>query len=97
MWLIDGQEFRKKWTLPELCMRSYARQAKNEALYKTAIRIQARADRRCGELQRQFQTSPNGGRPPAPNAKTAIPASNPRQPTTPVNTANINPHNSRQA
>jgi hypothetical protein len=36
-------------------------------------------------------------RPPAPHATTAITASDPQQTTTPVNTANINPHNSRKA
>jgi len=36
-------------------------------------------------------------RPPAPHATTAILASNPPKAMAPVNTANINPHNARQA
>jgi hypothetical protein len=36
-------------------------------------------------------------RPIAPHSKTATPASTPQQAKTPVNTANINPHKSRQA
>lgn len=34
--------------------RSYTRQSKDDTLYKTAIRIQARAGRRCSELMKQF-------------------------------------------
>lgn len=34
--------------------RSYARQSKGDTLYKTAIRIQACAVRRCSELMKRF-------------------------------------------
>ena len=53
----------KDWSDKAEAMRSYARQAKDETLRKTAIRIQARANRRCGQLLKRFQTSPEGGRP----------------------------------
>ena len=35
-------------------LASYAKQSKDEGLYKVASRIQARAIRRCGELLRDF-------------------------------------------
>ena len=37
-------------------MASYAKQSKDESLYKMAMRIQARATRRCGELLTTFQS-----------------------------------------
>lgn len=42
---------------------SYAKQADDDTLYKTAIRIQSRAIRRCGQLLKEYQTSAKGGRP----------------------------------
>jgi hypothetical protein len=53
----------KEWSDRAEAMRSYARQAKDDTMYKMALRIQARATRRCGELVKTFQTGPKGGRP----------------------------------
>lgn len=40
-------------------LASYARQSKDEGLYKVALRIQARAIRRCGELLREVEAGKN--------------------------------------
>ena len=42
------------WADKAAAIRSYARQADDDALHKLAIRVQARAVRRCGELLREF-------------------------------------------
>ncbi|HXE02578.1 MAG TPA: hypothetical protein VN623_11585 [Hyphomicrobium sp.] len=44
----------KDWADKAQALASYARQAKDESLRKTADRIQARAVRRCGELLKQI-------------------------------------------
>lgn len=44
-------------------LASYARRAGDEELKKMAMRIQARAIRRCGDLLREIEKS-SGGRPP---------------------------------
>lgn len=40
-----------------------AKQAKDEQFYKMALRIQARATRRCGELLKEIERPQQGGRP----------------------------------
>ncbi len=51
------------WANKAEALASYAKQADDDTLRKYADRIQARAIRRCGELLKQFQTGPKGGRP----------------------------------
>lgn len=46
----------KDWADKASALASYARQAKDDSLYKTAGRIHGRALRRVGELQKQFQS-----------------------------------------
>ena len=53
----------KDWADKAKALGSYARQADDDTLYKTAMRIQARAIRRSGELLQEFQTGSKGGRP----------------------------------
>ena len=53
----------QSWADKAEALASYARQADDETLRKQADRIQARAIRRCGELLKQFNTGPSGGRP----------------------------------
>lgn len=48
----------KDWADKAAALGSYARQADDDTLHKTAIRIQTRAIRRCGELLKTFQTGP---------------------------------------
>lgn len=51
----------KDWADKAAALASYARQADDDSLHKFAVRIQARAVRRCGELLKTFQSP--GGRP----------------------------------
>jgi hypothetical protein len=51
------------WADRTAALASYARQADDETLLKTATRIQARAIRRCGELLREIEPV-HTGRPP---------------------------------
>lgn len=44
----------KGWSDKAAALASYARQADDDSLHRQAIRIQARAIRRCGELLKQF-------------------------------------------
>jgi hypothetical protein len=44
----------KTWSDKAAALASYARQAKDDSLRVMAIRIQARAERRCGELLKQI-------------------------------------------
>jgi hypothetical protein len=53
----------QEWANKAEALASYARQADDDTLCKFADRIQARAVRRCGELLKQYQTGPQGGRP----------------------------------
>ena len=53
----------KDWADKAVALASYARQADDDTLYDTAIRIQARAVRRCGQLLEDYQTGAKGGRP----------------------------------
>lgn len=53
----------KDWADKAQALASYAKQADDDTLYKTAARIQGRASRRVGELLKHFNTGPNGGRP----------------------------------
>jgi len=52
----------KGWADKAAALASYARQAKDDSLRVMAVRIQARAQRRCGELLKQIPAHP-GGRP----------------------------------
>jgi hypothetical protein len=45
----------KDWADKAAALGSYARQSKDESLFKAAARIQARAIRRCGELLKEFE------------------------------------------
>jgi hypothetical protein len=54
----------KDWADKAAALASYAKQAEDETLLNTAVRIQARAIKRCGELLRQIAPAP-GGRPSA--------------------------------
>lgn len=47
----------KNWSDRAAALASYARQAKDESLFRTAQRIQARAVRRCGELLKQIPSA----------------------------------------
>ena len=44
----------KDWADKAMALASYARQADDETLFKTAVKIKARAIRRAGELLREF-------------------------------------------
>ena len=48
----------KDWADKAQALASYARQADDDELHKTAIRIQSRAMRRCGELLKEYQADP---------------------------------------
>jgi hypothetical protein len=69
----------KKWTDKAAALASYAKQAKDNSLHQLALRIQARAVRRCGELLKQVEpaqggdrgNSATGGRPPVGSRKAA--------------------------
>jgi hypothetical protein len=54
----------KNWADRAAALAAYARMAKNDNLRLLALRIQARAERRCGELLKQIQ--------PAPGARTDL-------------------------
>lgn len=45
----------KDWANKAEALASYARQSKDEGLYKVAMRIQGRAIRRCGELLQEIE------------------------------------------
>lgn len=51
----------KSWSDKAAALASYARQANDDSLRVMAIRIQARAERRCGELLKQIEPA-NGAR-----------------------------------
>jgi hypothetical protein len=46
----------KDWADKAAALGSYAKQSKDESLFKMATRIQARAIRRCGELLKEIET-----------------------------------------
>jgi hypothetical protein len=46
----------KDWADKAAALASYAKQSKDESLFKMATRIQARAIRRCGELLKEIET-----------------------------------------
>lgn len=52
----------KKWADKAAAIASYAKQSQDSTLMDTAVRIRARAIRRCGELLKEIEKSP-GGRP----------------------------------
>lgn len=62
----------KEWADKALAMRSYAKQASDDSLYKDALRVQAHAIRRCGELLLQIQDN-NRGRPSAEIRDAGVP------------------------
>lgn len=45
----------RKWANKADAMASYAKQADDKSLYNMAVRIRARAIRRCGELLKQME------------------------------------------
>jgi hypothetical protein len=49
----------KGWADKAAALASYAKQSKDESLFKAAVRIQARAIRRCGELLKEFEPAKN--------------------------------------
>jgi hypothetical protein len=49
----------KDWADKAAALASYAKQSKDESLFKAAARIQARAIRRCGELLKEFEPAKN--------------------------------------
>jgi hypothetical protein len=49
----------KGWADKAAALGSYAKQSKDESLFKLATRIQARAIRRCGELLLEFEPARN--------------------------------------
>lgn len=53
----------KDWADKMAALASYAKQADDTTLHDFAVRISARAIKRCGELLQTFQTGPQGGRP----------------------------------
>ena len=59
----------KDWADKAKALASYARQSQDESLRKMAVRIQARAIRRAGELLKQIMPS-KGGRPELTRADT---------------------------
>ncbi len=67
----------KDWSDKAAALASYARQAKDNTLHNLALRIQARAQRRMGELLKQIpeqrggdRGGPTGGRPPIGETRT---------------------------
>jgi hypothetical protein len=50
----------KNWSDKAMALASYARQSDDDTLQKMAMRIRARAVRRCGELLDQIERSPGG-------------------------------------
>lgn len=50
----------KDWADKAEALASYAKQAKDDVMQHTAVRIQARAIRRCGELLKKFQNQQAG-------------------------------------
>ena len=48
----------KDWADKAAALASYAKQSKDESLFKAAARIQARAIRRCGELLKEIEVHP---------------------------------------
>jgi hypothetical protein len=47
----------KDWADKSAALASYAKQSKDESLFRMAVRIQARAIRRCGELLKEFEST----------------------------------------
>jgi hypothetical protein len=45
----------REWVDKSAALASYARQSQDETLLKMAVRIQARAIKRCGELLKTYQ------------------------------------------
>lgn len=54
----------KEWADKAAALASYAKQSEDDTLYKHAVRIRARAIRRCGELLKEIGRPKQGGRPP---------------------------------
>ncbi len=52
----------KDWADKAEALASYAKQAKDDVMQHTAVRIQARAIRRCGELLRKIESKRGGNR-----------------------------------
>jgi hypothetical protein len=56
----------KEWKDKAAALASYAKQADDEELYKSAMKIKGRAVRRMGELLKELNRPEQGGRPPKP-------------------------------
>lgn len=69
----------KEWADKAAALASYAKQARDDSLRVMAVRIQARAERRAGELLKQIEparggdrgNSATGGRPPVGESRKA--------------------------
>jgi hypothetical protein len=87
----------KTWSDKAAALASYARQAKDDSLRVMAIRIQARAERRCGELLKQVPRADQATRygqvapvPPVTRTQTATNAGlSDRQRKTALRIANV--------
>ncbi len=63
----------KGWSDKAAAMASYAKQADDKTLYNMAVRIRARAIRRCGDLLKQWDKSNGkGGRPKKPGHRDQV-------------------------
>ena len=65
------------WANKAQALASYAKQADDDTMYKMALRIQARAVRRCGELLKTFQNQGGKGIPEGSNGDGTTPRSPP--------------------
>lgn len=87
----------KDWSDKAAALASYARQAEDNSLHQLALRIQARATRRCGELLKQIPRGDeatrfgrDGGDPPVTRARAAAEAGlSERQRKTALRVANV--------
>jgi hypothetical protein len=52
----------KDWADKSAALASYAKQSKDEELFRTSMRIKARAIRRCGELLREIEAKAHRGK-----------------------------------
>jgi hypothetical protein len=69
----------KDWADKAAAMASYAKQADDDSLFKTATRIKGRAIRRCGELLKAIEKAKPGPRPKCELGSGAVSQLSPRQ------------------
>jgi hypothetical protein len=67
----------QSWADKAMALASYARQSRDDRLHRMAIRIQARATRRCGELLATVPRNPGG----SPTHKATRAGGNPSSPS----------------